>query len=118
MEGLQKTTHTQFLRLVPFLNKKISPDISLVSVQPADTEDMLRKRIRLALPRIIEDLGRQAGEAAWRDNPPPIELDESDKARLMRETAEAYQRKLSQRQINEIAEEVLRQIKARQDGKA
>jgi hypothetical protein len=111
---LEKGRALSFIQ-VP-VNKQLIPDLTLINTSPDDPDEILRERARAALPRIIADLGRQAGEAAWRDTPVSLEMPESDKARLVRETAEAYQRNLTQRQMNEIADDVYRRLKARRDG--
>jgi hypothetical protein len=97
------------------VNKQLIPDLTLISASPTDPDEVLRERARAALPRIIADLGRQAGEAAWRDTPLSLEMPEPDKARLMKETADAYQRNLTQRQMNDIADEVFRRLREQRD---
>jgi hypothetical protein len=97
------------------LNPKLIPNISFIAAQPTDPDEVLRERARLALPRIIADLGRQAGEAAWKDMPASIDMPVSDKARLIRETADAFQRKLTQREINDVLDDVLRRLRDQRD---
>jgi hypothetical protein len=112
----QKETQSSHLADNPVPpNPKLIPDISLIAAQSTDTDEVLRERVHLALPRIIADLGRQAGEAAWKDMPASVEMSLSDRTRLIRETAGAYQRNLTQRQINDIAEDVFRRLRAQGD---
>ena len=93
------------------LNQQLTPDITLVhNVLPTDTEEILRKRAYSALPRIIADLGRQAGEAALRGMPMSKEMPEGDKARLIRETAEGYEKNLTQRQMYDVLEDVVERL--------
>ena len=97
------------------LNPKLIPNLSFIAAQPTDPDEVLRERARVALPRIIADLGRQAGEAAWKDMPASIEMPVSDKARLIRETADAFQRKLTSLEINDILDEVLTRLRDQRD---
>ena len=94
--------------------KQLTPDITLVNnVLPTDTEEILRQRAYSSLPRIIADLGRQSGEAAWRDMPMSKEMPAADKARLIRETGDAYQKNLTQREMYDILEEVVERLLAK-----
>jgi hypothetical protein len=95
---------------------QIVPDISLVSTAPTDTDDVLHERIRLAMPRIIADMARRSGEANWSQVPGSAYMSGADKARMIRETAEAFERNLTQRSIHDIADDVFRQLKRRRDG--
>jgi hypothetical protein len=100
------------------LNKQFIPDIALVEgILPTDSDQVIRRRAYSALPRLIADLARQAGEAAWRDMPLASDMADADKERLIKETADAYERNLTQRQMNEIVDEVVRRLKE-QNGQA
>jgi hypothetical protein len=95
---------------------QISPDISGITTNPSDTDEVLRERVRLAMPRILADMGRRIGEATWSQAPGSAYMAGADKARMIRETTEAFQRNLSQRSMHDIAEEAFVLLAKRRDG--
>lgn len=100
----------------PQLEKKQPvPNIDFITLYGADSDDILWERARLALPQVIRDLARQAGEIAWSDTPGGLDLSLGDRARLVRETSEAYQRNLTQRETSDICEQVHRLLRAKRD---
>lgn len=68
------------------------------------------------MPRIIADLARRTGEANWNQIPGSAYLSGADKARMIRETSEAYQRNLSERKLADLADEVFHLVVKRRDG--
>jgi hypothetical protein len=93
----------------------LDPDVSQIPVSPNDTDDVLYERARFAMPRIIADLARRTGEAAWSSMPGAVHMASSDKARMMRETAEAYERNLTPRKIGDLTEVVFKKLLERRD---
>ena len=93
----------------------LDPDISLIPVSRNDTDDLLYERARLAMPRIIADLARRSGEAAWSTMPGAVHMASADKARMIRETAEAFERNLTQKKIGDLTEVVFKKLLEKRD---
>ncbi len=67
------------------------------------------------MPKIIADLARRTGEAAWSSMPGAVHMASSDKARMIRETTEAFERNLSAKKIGDLTEAVFRKLIEKRD---
>ena len=68
------------------------------------------------MPRIIADLARRTGEAAWNTIPGAMHMSSADKARMARETAQAFERDLTPQKLAVLTDAVLKMLIEKREG--